>query len=525
MTQPLIRERTALWLCVVAGIALIPFAFFILFCLMIVPQSWLWPEMDAVSRTLFFLGAIGGLIGIAGALFLVFSRKKTILSVLKLIALPFLLYFVPALFDFGYLYLKTNEAGLFSMSPEDYLQKQIRSVAEEMVQDLPGPEEEQAAMPGPDIVKAAEPNRRTVKFDGISTENNRLMVFISQGGKISSMKVGDAVCGGELAQIYFPREPDGITSPQNVDQYEYRIKVRFGEEEKVFKNGDVICGDAADIQKQKEDLKGNDAADDSKMNSAMEAKTSDQTAPGMNHVRNAEESFKNAQDAEQKGLYRKAVFFYEQAVQCAQWALAYIIEDKRVAMKGIIREGEQKKRNLAGKKETISPATLDTLPKFKNAREIMKWVKANIKYKSDLKLHGERNYWQTPEETVALRAGDCEDYAFLVQALLKRINIESFVISVHGEGISKQLGHALCVFPKNSPTNYFDNQVLYTSGTHVVNLISSAYPLWQRMYVLNLDSRTKKQVMQRSGPSISKVDEVKNGGLLKAFLGEWYGKF
>ena len=194
-------------------------------------------------------------------------------------------------------------------------------------------------------------------------------------------------------------------------------------------------------------------------------------------------------------------------------------------MKGIIREGEQKKRNLAGKQEVVSAATLDALPKFKNAREIMKWVKANIKYKSDLKLHGERNYWQTPEETVALRAGDCEDYAFLVQALLKRINIESFVISVHGEGISKQLGHALCVFPKNSPTNYFDNQALYTSGTHVVNLISSAYPLWQRMYILDLDSRTKKQVMQRSGPSISKVDEAKNGGLLKAFLGEWYGKF
>ena len=96
-------------------------------------------------------------------------------------------------------------------------------------------------MPGPNIAKAAESNRRTVKFDGITTENNQLMVFISQDGKMSSMKVGDSVCGGKLIQIYFPREPDGITSPQNVDQYEYRIKVRFGEGEKIFKNGDVIC--------------------------------------------------------------------------------------------------------------------------------------------------------------------------------------------------------------------------------------------------------------------------------------------
>lgn len=244
MTQPLVQERTALWLRVAAGIVLIPFALFILFCLMIVPQSWLWPKMDAVNRTLFFLGAIGGLVGITGALFLIFSRKKSTLSVLKLIALPFLLYFVPALLDFGYLYFKTNEAGLFSMAPEDYLQKQIRSVAEEMVQDLPGPEEEQATMPGPNIAKAAESNRRTVKFDGITTENNQLMVFISQDGKISSMKAGDGVCGGELIQIYSPREPDGVTSPQNVDQYEYRIKVRFEDREEVFKNGDILCEEA-----------------------------------------------------------------------------------------------------------------------------------------------------------------------------------------------------------------------------------------------------------------------------------------
>ena len=37
------------------------------------------------------------------------------------------------------------------------------------------------------------------------------------------------------------RELDGITPAQSVDKYEYRIKVRFKDREKVFKNGDVIC--------------------------------------------------------------------------------------------------------------------------------------------------------------------------------------------------------------------------------------------------------------------------------------------
>lgn len=47
------------------------------------------------------------------------------------------------------------------------------------------------------------------------------------------------------------------------------------------------------------------------------------------------------------------------------------------------------------------------------------WVGNNIQYRSDSEIHGERDYWQFPNETIQLRTGDCEDFSILLCALLR----------------------------------------------------------------------------------------------------------
>jgi len=47
------------------------------------------------------------------------------------------------------------------------------------------------------------------------------------------------------------------------------------------------------------------------------------------------------------------------------------------------------------------------------------WVGSNIKYRSDSEIHGERDYWQFPNETIQLRTGDCEDFSVLLCSLLR----------------------------------------------------------------------------------------------------------
>ena len=82
------------------------------------------------------------------------------------------------------------------------------------------------------------------KLEGVMIENGHPAILISRHGKVDLIKVGDRVCGGEIIQIYPPGESGGVTSDQSADKYEYRIKVKIGEQEKVFKNGDIVCEEA-----------------------------------------------------------------------------------------------------------------------------------------------------------------------------------------------------------------------------------------------------------------------------------------
>jgi hypothetical protein len=56
--------------------------------------------------------------------------------------------------------------------------------------------------------------------------------------------------------------------------------------------------------------------------------------------------------------------------------------------------------------------------------DIRDWVADNIAYKSDKERWG-KDYWQTPEETLTYRTGDCEDYAILLCSLLRAYGIDA----------------------------------------------------------------------------------------------------
>jgi hypothetical protein len=56
--------------------------------------------------------------------------------------------------------------------------------------------------------------------------------------------------------------------------------------------------------------------------------------------------------------------------------------------------------------------------------DIRDWVATNIDYTPDEKRWG-KDYWQTPEETLSYRTGDCEDFSILLCSLLRTYGIDA----------------------------------------------------------------------------------------------------
>ena len=56
--------------------------------------------------------------------------------------------------------------------------------------------------------------------------------------------------------------------------------------------------------------------------------------------------------------------------------------------------------------------------------DIRDWVAINVCYTSDEKRWG-KDYWQTPEETLTYRTGDCEDFSILLCSLLRTYGIDA----------------------------------------------------------------------------------------------------
>ena len=81
-----------------------------------------------------------------------------------------------------------------------------------------------------------------------------------------------------------------------------------------------------------------------------------------------------------------------------------------------------------------------------------RWIYENISNASDKDIHGEVEYWQTPEETYNLMTGDCEDMTILWMYLVHRyldLSPKLYCVKFNKRGT----GHAFAV----------DNEIYFTT--------------------------------------------------------------
>ena len=77
---------------------------------------------------------------------------------------------------------------------------------------------------------------------------------------------------------------------------------------------------------------------------------------------------------------------------------------------------------------------------------VMSWLKTDISYKRDIDQWHVPDYWQSPEETLYLKTGDCEDYCILAKSMLKKLGYEYSVIRV----LNKENGNAHALLSSNN---------------------------------------------------------------------------
>lgn len=80
-------------------------------------------------------------------------------------------------------------------------------------------------------------------------------------------------------------------------------------------------------------------------------------------------------------------------------------------------------------------------PDFENVSQILAWMDENLEYRLD--GPDNRDYWQTPSETLLKGGGDCEDLSLLFMYLLEEeLGVSSSLLLVRVDG-REDIGHAI----------------------------------------------------------------------------------
>ncbi len=125
----------------------------------------------------------------------------------------------------------------------------------------------------------------------------------------------------------------------------------------------------------------------------------------------------------------------------------------------------------------ISPAcfagdALSGIPSYvKNPDELARWLAQDFRYRYSIP-----NIPQTPEETLKLKGGDCDDLAALASAVLEDMGISSSVVAISFKDPND--GHAICVWKDADGAYSFisNQQIFHTTKTTVDESVKTVFP-------------------------------------------------
>jgi hypothetical protein len=103
----------------------------------------------------------------------------------------------------------------------------------------------------------------------------------------------------------------------------------------------------------------------------------------------------------------------------------------------------------------------------------------------------DKDYWQTPEETLNRGKGDCDDFSRLTLDILVRIQkLEDVKFVIYTgyyikDDVEKYSGHAVCVFPYKGKYSVFSNNRYFYNKDNLIDIGHIFYSKLKYMEVRN----------------------------------------
>ena len=120
-----------------------------------------------------------------------------------------------------------------------------------------------------------------------------------------------------------------------------------------------------------------------------------------------------------------------------------------------------------------TPRTVNELAKICNRPwKLSLWLFYRIEWTSDRELYGVKEYWEYPWEVLIGLKADCEGYAMLAEAVLIKLGIETYMLTVFDRE-----GHAVCIYRDKKRWNYLDNGWKKKGGS-IREIAEKIYPSW-----------------------------------------------
>lgn len=146
----------------------------------------------------------------------------------------------------------------------------------------------------------------------------------------------------------------------------------------------------------------------------------------------------------------------------------------------------------------ISPNALslqEIAAQLQHPEEIARFIWRHFRFTSDQTHFGVEERWQSPDELLATRQGDCEDFALFAHEILKRQGIPSFLINVYGGGQA----HTVCLFKKAGRFHVIDGTSFNSySAQNLKEIFSKIDPFWKQAAIVGFSETTHRGKILKS---------------------------